>query len=345
MFGGHVQYADNKLNIGITGYKTELGTPLLRIYKPYNEFQFSGIENSNYGINYSYLWKNISFFGETGKCENGGMATINGALLALDKNVSAAVVNRHYEKNYVALLGNALGENTLNANENGTYFSLLVKPVRVLTLSAYFDRFNFQWLRYLVNAPSRGYDILSQATYSPSKTFETYFRYRERSKPVNESGNANPIDELRDAVQKNYRLNIRYKYSPDVNLSSRMEWVNYHKEGNMAEYGFMISQEVECRVVRNISCAAEYILFDTDSYNTRIYAYENDVLYSYSIPFYYYRGSRYVLNAHYKLSDHFDFWIRYSQTRYSNRTTVGSGLDEIEGNTRSDLKAQLRFSF
>jgi hypothetical protein len=345
MFGGHVQYSGSKLNIGITGYRTELNTPLLRISKPYNQFQFSGIRNSNYGINYSYLWKNISFFGETGKSESGGIATINGALMALDKNVSAAVVNRHYEKNYVALLGNALGENTLNANENGTYFSLHVKPVRVFALSVYFDRFNFPWLRYLANAPGRGYDILSQATFTPSKIFEAYVRYRERSKPTNEPGNANPIDELRDAVQKNYRINIRYKYSADLVLSSRMEWVNYRKEGSNAEYGFMISQEAALKVSRKISCSAEYILFDTDSYNTRIYAYENDVLYAYTIPFYYYRGSRYVLNVHYKLSGHFDFWIRFSRTHFSNRTTIGSGLDEINGNTKSDLKVQLRFSF
>ncbi|HLG35950.1 MAG TPA: helix-hairpin-helix domain-containing protein [Bacteroidia bacterium] len=345
MFGGHVRYSGSKLNIGITGYRTELTTPLLRISKPYNLFQFSGIEISNYGINYSYLWKNISFFGETGRSDNGGMATVNGALLALDKNVSAAIVNRHYEKNYIALLSNALGENTLNANENGTYFSVLVKPVRTFALSAYFDRFNFPWLRYLVNAPSRGYDIFSQATYTPSKVFEIYFRYRERSKPENESGDANPVDELREVVKKNYRVNIRYKYSFDLSLSSRMEWVNYHKDRNTTEYGFMMSQEVKLKFSRRISTSAEYILFDTDTYNARIYSYENDVLYSYSIPFYYYRGSRYVLNMHYKLSRNIDFWIRYSHTRYSNRNSSGSGLDEIDGNTRSDLKAQVRFSF
>jgi len=345
MSGAHVQYSDNKLNIGITAYTTEFSDTIKRNVKPYNRFQFSGITNSNYGINYSYLWKNISFFGETGRSDNGGMATINGALFTLDKKISAAMVNRHYEKNYVALLSNALGENSLNANENGTYFSVLAKPVRAFSLSAYFDRFNFPWLRYLVNAPSRGYDILSQATYTPSKIFEMYFRYRERSKPENETGDANPVDELRDGVQKNYRFNLRYKYSSSLNLSSRLEWVNYHKEGSATEYGFMISQEVEMKFSRKISGSAEYILFDTDSYNTRIYAYENDVLYAYSIPFYYYRGARFVLNLHYKITRGIDVWVRYSQTRYSNRTSSGSALDEIDGNTRSDLKAQLRFSF
>jgi len=345
MYGSHVQYAGNNLNIGMTGYRMEFDTRLLRNLKPYNQFEFTGISVSNYGINYSYLWKNISFFGETGRSDNGGMATLNGVLLAVDRKVSVAVVNRHYEKNYVALLSNAFGENTLNANENGTYYSVLLKPVRTIALSGYIDQFNFPWLRYLVNSPSRGYDILSQITYTPSKYFETYFRYRERSKPANESGDSHPIDELRDVIKKNYRVNIRYKYSPTLNFSSRLEWMNYWKEGNLSENGFMIAQEVSGKISRKLSATLEYILFDTDTYNSRIYAYENDVLYAYSVPFYYFRGSRYILNAHYKLTKSIDLWMRFSQTRYSNKNSSGSGLDEIDGNTRSDLKVQVRLSF
>jgi hypothetical protein len=37
--------------------------------------------------------------------------------------------------------------------------------------------------------------------------------------------------------------------------------------------------------------------FETDSYNSRIYAYENDVLYSYSIPAFYDKGFRYYFTS------------------------------------------------
>ncbi|MDQ3552116.1 MAG: helix-hairpin-helix domain-containing protein, partial [Bacteroidota bacterium] len=82
-----------------------------------------------------------------------------------------------------------------------------------------------------------------------------------------------------------------------------------------------------------------------DSYNSRIYAYESDVLYSYSIPPFYDKGFRYYFNINYDLSRSFSCWLRWSQTIYENRKSIGSGLDEIVGNKRSDIKLQLRYIF
>ena len=82
--------------------------------------------------------------------------------------------------------------------------------------------------------------------------------------------------------------------------------------------------------------------FDTDSYDSRIYAYEHDVLYAFSVPAYFHRGNRFYIMSRIKLSGFIDLWIRYSLTVYHNRNRIGSGLDEIEGNSKSDVKIQLR---
>ncbi|MDG1741419.1 MAG: hypothetical protein P8H43_02475, partial [Crocinitomicaceae bacterium] len=45
-----------------------------------------------------------------------------------------------------------------------------------------------------------------------------------------------------------------------------------------------------------INLALRYALFDTESYNSRIYSFENNALYVFSVPANYYQGSRaYVL--------------------------------------------------
>ena len=87
---------------------------------------------------------------------------------------------------------------------------------------------------------------------------------------------------------------------------------------------------------------ARYALFDTDTYNERLYAYESDVLYAFSIPAYYYKGSRFYLMGKYSFGRRLDLWIRYSLTYYANKTTIGSGLDQIDGNSKSDVKVQIR---
>ena len=82
--------------------------------------------------------------------------------------------------------------------------------------------------------------------------------------------------------------------------------------------------------------------FETDGYNSRIYAYENDVLYSYSIPAFYDKGYRYYVTFNYDLTQKLSFWLRWAQTIYRDKTSIGSGLDEIDGNKRSEIKFQVR---
>ena len=63
------------------------------------------------------------------------------------------------------------------------------------------------------------------------------------------------------------------------------------------------------------------------------------------------QGFRYYLNLNYNLKKLFranrsnDFnteaWVRWPQSIYSGTSSVGSGLDEIKGNKKSEIKLQL----
>ena len=85
--------------------------------------------------------------------------------------------------------------------------------------------------------------------------------------------------------------------------------------------------------------------FATDGYNTRMYAYENDVLYSSAVPVFYDRGFRYYCNFSYDLSKKLTGWARWAQTIYFNKQLIGSGLDQINGNQRTEIKLQLGYEF
>ncbi len=85
--------------------------------------------------------------------------------------------------------------------------------------------------------------------------------------------------------------------------------------------------------------------FETDDYNSRIYAYENDVLFSYSIPAFFDKGYRYYININYDFKKKLSFWLRWTQTIYHDQTSIGSGLDEIPGNHKSEIKLQAAWSF
>jgi hypothetical protein len=137
-----------------------------------------------------------------------------------------------------------------------------------------------------------------------------------------------------------------YKINPAIALRSRIELLWYDKSGINKENGFLTFFDFIYKpLLKPISGVIRLQYFETNDYNSRIYAYENDVLYSYSIPAFFDKGYRYYLNLNYDLSKKISLWLRWAQTIYQNRNSVGSGLDEIPGNKRTEAKIQIRWIF
>ena len=78
--------------------------------------------------------------------------------------------------------------------------------------------------------------------------------------------------------------------------------------------------------------------FDARQWNNRIYAYENDVLYAYSIPNVYGLGGRFWVNVRYKINDMFAIYIRVSETIYQKAWAE----EHEKENARTDVHALLR---
>ena len=108
----------------------------------------------------------------------------------------------------------------------------------------------------------------------------------------------------------------------------------------------MIYHDVKYKpLFSKFSFTSRYIIFNTNEYDNRIYAYENDVLYGYSIPAYYGKGNKIYLVIKYNIIRNLDFWLRIAHTTYSDREVLKSGWDEINSNKMTELKLQLRYKF
>ncbi|MCY7410775.1 MAG: hypothetical protein LH473_10910, partial [Chitinophagales bacterium] len=134
-----------------------------------------------------------------------------------------------------------------------------------------------------------------------------------------------------------------YKATPSITLRSRAEWVTFKEEKVENKHGFIVYQDVIWHQLGSpLQLTGRFCLFDADDYDARIYIYENDVLYQYSVPSFSNRGIRFYLLARYSINRNIDVWARFAQTYYANLDVIGSGLDEIQGNTKSELKVELR---
>ena len=77
-------------------------------------------------------------------------------------------------------------------------------------------------------------------------------------------------------------------------------------------------------------------------YNARMYAYENDVMYFFSVPAYYYEGCRYYLVLGTQIGKHVKLQTRLSQWRYFDRSVISSGDNQIDGGNKTELNVYLQ---
>ncbi len=342
--GGHIRLNKRRFSLGVTAYHMALDALYQRRLSFYNQFDFSNNRHRAYSVDYSFLTRNMNIFGEAAMNATGNLAFLNGLMISLDARASLSLVHRHYDKKYQAPFATAFGESGRPGNENGLYAGLEIRPFRGLRFYAYADHFYFPWMRFRTYMPSRGSEYLIHIEYRPSRKTEIYARFRSKSKPLNTRNDV--FIRFLDEVKRNqYRLNIAYKVSPSFSLRHRIEIVN-HQYGQKLENGFLVYTDILYRNLASpLAVTVRCALFDTDGFNARIYAYEHDVLYAFSFPFYSDKGSRMYLLLKYRLHRQVDLYARLARTLYVNRNSSGSGLDLVEGNTRTEIKAQVRIRF
>jgi hypothetical protein len=344
-YGGILKYKKRNLSLAFNALQQNFSVPLINDDALYKRYRFEGDKLTNLSTDFTYRYKNFNTFGELARSNNGGMAMIFGLLTSLGRNVDAAIVYRNYGRDYQALNANAFSESTFPINEKGIYAGLKFRATNSITVSTYFDLWQHPWLRFQADAPSHGKEFLFKVEYFEKRKLNAYFQYRLEQKQRNKNVISEKLNPLVVTSQHRARLHVSHDLNKDVKLRNRFE-VCYFKLDDEASRGYMIYQDVIYKPAgKSYSFSARYGLFDTDGFDTRIYTFENDILYEFSIPFYADRGTRYYINWRQDFGRHVMLQFRYSKTYFQNRTTISSGGQFIDDNQRSEIKALVRYNF
>jgi hypothetical protein len=292
VYGANAYYQseDKTFTAGITALGTHYSSPIQKAGAPYQRFEFGGTGNYNIGTNYSYTWQNVYLFGETAMSKSGGIGSVNGLMANLSNNVELSILYRYYARNFHSFYGSAFSEGSRNINEQGLYTGIKIRPLPKWEITAYYDRFRFPWLRYLVDAPSYGHEYLARLYFKPNRQSSLYAQMRYESKGRNVANNTTNMDYVAQAERRNYLLYFETAATPTINLKSRVQFSTFDHEAPRST-GYLIAQDVNFTYDR-IRLSTRYALFDTDSYDTRQYAYERDVLGAFSIPAFSGKGTR-----------------------------------------------------
>ncbi|MEM6524780.1 MAG: helix-hairpin-helix domain-containing protein [Bacteroidota bacterium] len=343
-YGVNFQYVDKGLEAGVNILNTDYSVPILRGDNLANSNRFSGSENRVVSIYAQYRKFNYIIFSEVAR-SNHGTGSLVGFTSSLSKNLEISVVGRNYENDFHSFYASGLGESSSNRGERGIYFGIKHFFNQNLFLSVYFDGFKFTDIRSNISRPSVGYEYLSRLTFTPNKKTLFYAQFRQQSKAENITTSEldGSIRQADDQVRSNYLINLDYDISDNVSLKSRVQGSVQVFNDEFSE-GFALVQDLNFNYKR-WQFSGRIAFFDTENFDNRQYIYERDVLYAFSIPALSGRGVRSYLVMRFKASQKLDFWFKYARSAFSDRKTIGSGLEEIDDSKRTTIKIQSRIRF
>ena len=296
----------NRLKVGITAIEN------IQTMRLEDERQQTSTQ-AVMGVNARWNQGKVDIWGEVAASQNNkwGLASIVGIRYTPIADLNLLAIYRYYSPEFDNIYANALCSWSKIKDEHGGYLGIEYNRLKNWQLSAFGDIWK------------NGYEAIAQADFIPKKDYRMHMRFRVKSKDEKNT--------------YSLRWNMIYtvgqwkmKTQADGNLvSGKSGW----------SYGWSLLQDVEYKFIEiPIVLQLRAQAFDAQKWDNRVYIYENDILYAYSIPFVYGLGGRFYVNARYKINDIFSVYLRVSETIYQ----YGWAMDHNKKSTRTDVHALLR---
>jgi hypothetical protein len=339
--GGNLNYKGNGFSLGATAVRQKLDKPLVLDEALYRRFQLQGREFVNYAVDFNRLWRNFNMYGELAVNHVGAWAGFVGAESKVEDNLMLTTAIRKFDKRYTAFYHAPFAESG-QSGEGGVYLGIDWQVWRRLRVAAYADHYAFKWARFRVEVPSRGSEYLMQISHNLKRSVGYYIRYKTVRKQVHPTGNPLPV--LTWQQKNGFRIHLTYNPQERLTLATRVEW-SWFKDAAQSARGFLWYQDVRYTFLRlPLRVSGRLALVEAPDFNTRLYGYEHDVLYAFSIPAYYGQSARFYLLCTYTLN-RMRLQLRYGRTDFFDREAISSGLSALEGATQQEWKLLLKVSF
>lgn len=334
--GANVRYARNGLHVGATAVYTRLDRDLRpNTSTLYRRHYATGNDFVNASVDYGYVSHRLSLSGETAIDRHGAPATINSLGLSLTDRLTLTLLQRFYSYRYASLYAASFSDGGRVQNESGLYIGADWNITPRLRLSAYTDLARFPWPKYRISGSSVSSDnVLSAALTCRRWAFAARYRLRIRQQD-NKAKTA-----LLTRTDHRARLTAAYTAASGWVCTTRADLSAVQTDSR--SLGWMVSESVAYPHRQWLRLNAAIACFDTDNYDSRVYAYEPAPLYTFSNASFYGRGLRCTLMARAEVLRNIMLTAKFGLTNYFDRDTIGSGYQAIDGSSVTDMEVQMR---
>lgn len=319
--------------IGLHILNTQFQYPYQRKEMSHNHNYFRGQSLTQFSTDYQFsAFRNI-LRGEFAQDDQSGFASLTSLQTLWSDSWQTNLLYHYYSNDYHQLHGSSIGENSEMQGEQGLTLNILGTLSKHWQVQATADWFSFGQPQFQTTAtPKDGYEGILRAIYSRS-WITASLGYKAKSKNEN----------LRHSIDAIITIN------PNEHIAAKTQLRKRINDNKSVSQGYAIAQSLsyksQINKKANINIEAQAAYFDTDDYDSRIYINEKNTLYGFGFPMLYGQGLRYNLISQLKLNTNWMIEAKYALTNYANRSTISSGLQEIKGNSQSELWLQIRYIY
>jgi hypothetical protein len=316
------------MRVGANWSETLLSIPLQKnADDPESFHDFEGSKNQLLSINYNTVSGRILIYGEMTVNNFRNSAFVNGATLKPSDRLSVNVLWREYSYGFTSFNGKGPGNSSSSSNERGITGNFCLEAAKHLFISAGYDVTHYPWLKYRCNFPSISRKGGIVIRYLPSEKLSCEFSYDYRYSMINNQ-KASGIAGIEGLESRTFKWLFRYTTDENSAFTTRINFKAVYPSGSR---GMLLLQDVYYRFGRvPVTLWFRYCLFSTDSWDSRLYEYENDLLYSFSIPALSGDGSRSYLMVKLDLGRIGEIRIKYGLTEITEKSRIESFNDELK---------------
>lgn len=328
----------NSLRIGFAYQNLEYDHPIRQtgLFNPYGKsFNF-------YSATYSFVYNNVRISGEAAYNEV-SVASINSIEWILSNKLSFVTSIRNYPRNFYTFKGTGFGEGSNTSNEFGIYNGIKWRSDFGI-INFYFDQFKFPYESFTSDYPSSGNEFLFDYQFRPATRTLLNLRVKREFKEVTQNIDGSPTS--LDQYRTNVRINYDYYVLRNLRMRSRIEYVFFDQSiVETHEKGYLLFQDFRYDALDQLRFYGRIVLFETDSFNSRVYQFENDVRGVLNNPALFGKGIRWYLMIEYDLFDFARISAKYSEFYKPDEVLLSSGNSQINNNLDNRLTFQLDIKF
>ena len=323
-YAGNISYNFNMVKVGVTWSRNQFSIP-------FQSTNFTGNVTSSYSGYYHANLNRTTLYGEISTNDFKNRSFVQGVKLRPNDRLSVNVLYRNYSADYVSFHGRGPGSNS--NDETGLFGNFKLELFSHFFITSGMDLSKKSRISYRNNFPTKKLKAEIRADYEMSDNIGLQLAYTVRTSTNNGDGGIG-MPSIEEKKTKGIKAVAKFQFDESLALTLRTESKKITQTGSR---GYATAVDVNYRF-RTLPMTIWFrsCIFKTEDWDSRIYLYENDLLYSYSIPALSGEGYRNYMMIKYSIGQTADIRVKYSI----------KGLWGDDGVTNTDeVKIQLKLRF